>query len=145
MPLKTNDRGNIRFSSFSNTGLRDGSSNQGRGIMKRVAGPRKKHKDGEHTSYSLMQTAAYQRLRKKILKRNPLCAVCAVSPATEVDHIIPLQFGGDPLDQDNLQGLCSPCHWEKTWQENRERNERVFGNRVTIDGTPSQRFEEHAR
>jgi 5-methylcytosine-specific restriction endonuclease McrA len=51
------------------------------------------------------------------LAENPLCRHCLdkgrVSPAVEVDHIIPLFKGG--LDvHENWQGLCIPCHKTKT-------------------------------
>ena len=32
----------------------------------------------------------------------------------EVDHIIPIKMGGDPLDINNQQTLCYPCHKRKT-------------------------------
>ena len=31
-----------------------------------------------------------------------------------VDHIVPINKGGAPLDMDNLQSLCSHCHAAKT-------------------------------
>lgn len=37
-----------------------------------------------------------------------------VTPATEVDHIVPLRQGGARLDRSNLQSLCRPCHAQKT-------------------------------
>ena len=39
----------------------------------------------------------------------------------ECDHVIALWRGGDDA-MDNLQGLCSACHAEKT---QREENERI--------------------
>ena len=32
----------------------------------------------------------------------------------EVDHIVPLALGGDPVGFDNNQVLCYDCHKEKT-------------------------------
>ena len=37
----------------------------------------------------------------------------------EVDHVIPLDKGGDPWDPANLQALCRGCHVAKTAGENR--------------------------
>ena len=37
----------------------------------------------------------------------------------EVDHVIPLDKGGDPWDLANLQALCRDCHIKKTRRENR--------------------------
>ena len=30
--------------------------------------------------------------------------------ATEVDHIVPLEQGGEPLDPANLRAACRPCN-----------------------------------
>ena len=43
------------------------------------------------------------------------CAMCGASPRTEdvrleVDHKIPMDWGGSPTDPDNLQPLCSECN-----------------------------------
>lgn len=35
----------------------------------------------------------------------------------EIDHIIAVRMGGDPIDPDNLQTLCYPCHKKKTKQD----------------------------
>ena len=32
----------------------------------------------------------------------------------EIDHILPIKMGGDPLDIANQQTLCYPCHKKKT-------------------------------
>ena len=48
------------------------------------------------------------------------CVVCG-KYANEVDHINPLDRGGDPYDETNLQVLCSGpggCHATKTRIEN---------------------------
>jgi 5-methylcytosine-specific restriction protein A len=52
-----------------------------------------------------------------ILVMHPMCRACNEALAVEVDHITPLHQGGTDTD-DNLQGLCIPCHQAKT---NRER------------------------
>ena len=48
------------------------------------------------------------------------CALCPRS-AREVDHIVPLDRGGEPWALNNLQPLCRGCHFEKTRRENRSR------------------------
>lgn len=60
----------------------------------------------------------WTRLRERILLRDKgLCQPCdyqgKVSPATEVDHIVPKSQGGTD-DQTNLQSICSACHKIKT-------------------------------
>ncbi len=55
--------------------------------------------------------------RDRYLRLHPLCKACqrigAVTLAVEVDHTVPLAFGGADT-WDNLQGLCSICHGLKT-------------------------------
>ena len=36
----------------------------------------------------------------------------------EVDHVTPIQQGGDPWTESNLQTLCRACHITKTRREN---------------------------
>jgi 5-methylcytosine-specific restriction protein A len=64
-------------------------------------------------------TAAWRRVSKAHLDRNPLCVEClkdgATVPATDVDHIIPHR--GDPVlfwDENNWQSLCASHHSAKT-------------------------------
>ena len=49
-----------------------------------------------------------------------LCQACLshdrVTPANQVDHIVPRAKGGTD-DMDNLQALCKPCHDAKTKTE----------------------------
>lgn len=42
----------------------------------------------------------------------------------EVDHVVPLDRGGDPWDMANLQTLCRGCHIAKTAAENRRPRPR---------------------
>jgi 5-methylcytosine-specific restriction enzyme A len=55
--------------------------------------------------------------RQRILRRDPLCRICKVSLSTEVDHIIPTTTHGGSDDDENLQGLCAPCHKMKSRAE----------------------------
>lgn len=63
-------------------------------------------------------TKAWLTFRASVLRDEPLCRRCAEADrlviATHLDHIIPLAKGGEPLDRDNVQPLCHPCHSEKT-------------------------------
>jgi 5-methylcytosine-specific restriction protein A len=69
-------------------------------------------------------TKRWQMARKHKLFQNPLCEACGTKVATEVDHTVPLDRGGDPFALENLSSLCSPCHWAKTARENRESAQR---------------------
>lgn len=58
-----------------------------------------------------------QNIRRKHFKEHPLCVMCdakgIVTLATDLDHIIALTNGGADVPS-NRQGLCHPCHEEKT-------------------------------
>lgn len=71
-------------------------------------------------------------------RQNPLCAMCKaegrLSPATELDHKVPLFRGGKDFDEDpgQAQGLCAECHKNKTAQDLGYRQKREIG----ADGWP---------
>ena len=69
-------------------------------------------------------TRQWRRVRLKILERaSYVCNVCGKLGASEVDHVIPLQDGGDFWSEGNLQSICSPCHIEKTRKENEKKQD----------------------
>ena len=47
------------------------------------------------------------------------CRTCGRAGKLEVDHVIPIDKGGDPWESSNLQTLCRDCHIKKTRRENR--------------------------
>ena len=62
----------------------------------------------------------WARLRRLVLDRSGYrCQTCGRAGRLEVDHVKPLDAGGDLYDLDNLQSLCRGCHILKTAQENR--------------------------
>lgn len=81
----------------------------------------KRKRDTRPTSKARGYGRRWERSRKDFLKQpeNAICAMCLKSdrttPAVLVDHIIPHK-GDDALfwDRDNWQGLCRPCHDEKS-------------------------------
>lgn len=81
--------------------------------------------------------AEWRKLRTVVLARdNHLCQECQrngkLMPATEVDHVTPKAKGGTD-DIANLQGLCSPCHIEKTAREAAEAQGRKAKVRIAFD------------
>jgi len=63
-------------------------------------------------------TTAWRKLRKWFLQDHVYCVECQKkskkTPAKVVDHIIPISQGGEKLDPDNLQAMCSRCHNRKS-------------------------------
>jgi len=57
-------------------------------------------------------------IRKDILRRDRYtCQICKTrlrKKFLDVDHIIPVRMGGNPLNKDNLRTLCKDCHKAKT-------------------------------
>lgn len=55
-----------------------------------------------------------------MVAEEPLCRVCLAkgieAPTDVVDHIKPLAWGGSD-SRSNKQGLCHPCHDEKSAAE----------------------------
>ena len=49
------------------------------------------------------------KLRRAFLRSNPLCQVCG-RPAYIAHHIVPIDEGGERLDEDNLKAMCRNCH-----------------------------------
>ena len=80
---------------------------------------RNRLKDDECEAF--YHTGEWRRLRKEILEEEPLCRICRqngyLTPATIVDHIIPIRQGGDKMARSNLQPLCNTCHERKTIDE----------------------------
>ena len=76
-----------------------------------------------HHHTVLRPAARWRRLRLAVMSASGWrCALCPRS-AREVDHIVPLDRGGDPWALDNLQAICRGCHVRKTRAENRSSRE----------------------
>lgn len=64
-----------------------------------------------------MTGRAGQAALKRRRAQHPFCAHCdargITRAAVEMDHVVPLALGGEDVD-DNIQGLCLPCHAIKT-------------------------------
>lgn len=69
------------------------------------------------------------RVRPQQLRDFPYCQICEekgkLTDATEVDHIIPLEVGGEPFDPSNLQSLDKRCHVLKSAEEARRRHKKL--------------------
>ncbi|MGA2466426.1 MAG: HNH endonuclease [Thermodesulfobacteriota bacterium] len=60
---------------------------------------------------------AWKAARTMQFNLHPLCQLCLkvniIREATTVDHIVPIDMGGEKLDQMNLQSVCASCHASK--------------------------------
>lgn len=56
----------------------------------------------------------WEKRRKQVLQLQPICMICGVRESTVVDHIVPMT---DRHEIEDLQGVCDPCHRQKTAQE----------------------------
>jgi 5-methylcytosine-specific restriction endonuclease McrA len=69
-------------------------------------------------SRSVYKSARWQTLRRRILRDHPVCQhPGCTQPATEIDHIIPIEDGGAKYHPMNLQALCKSHHSSKTASE----------------------------
>lgn len=65
----------------------------------------------------------WRRLRQSYLSQHPLCECdeCKILPvplpAQMVDHVTPINQGGEPLDWSNLQAMNNRCHNKKSARE----------------------------
>jgi 5-methylcytosine-specific restriction endonuclease McrA len=81
---------------------------------------------------ALRKGTRWQHLRGRVIREQPLCARCDLSISEIVDHIVPAHIavqqardsGRYCLDRwagyymrSNLQGLCRPCHYDKTVED----------------------------
>lgn len=58
--------------------------------------------------------SGWTKIRERILARDPICKICYVRPSTHCDHIV---AKADLNGPDDLQGVCGPCHDQKSARE----------------------------
>ena len=72
------------------------------------------------SQFKRLRGSGLQKRNARLSQQEPLCVRCQakgrVSVAKEWDHIIPLWKGGKD-EESNLQGLCTPCHKDKTRED----------------------------
>lgn len=56
----------------------------------------------------------WHKIRARILERDPICVLCGVRPSTHCDHIV---AKADDHSDAGLQGVCGPCHDQKSSRE----------------------------
>ncbi|WP_252102971.1 HNH endonuclease [Streptomyces sp. STCH 565 A] len=58
--------------------------------------------------------SGWDKIRARILERDPVCVLCGVRPSTHCDHIVAKT---DDHSDAGLQGVCGPCHDQKSARE----------------------------
>lgn len=101
------------------------------------------------TSLAVYRSPRWRHLRTKYLAEHPTCnAPRCFALAEDVDHVTPIEDGGEPWNEQNLQALCHACHSRKTARDvaarrARERAEIAGpvgeGSRDREDPTPRDR------
>ncbi|MEU7726133.1 HNH endonuclease [Streptomyces sp. NPDC040724] len=56
----------------------------------------------------------WRQLRQQVLRRDPTCVLCRVRQSTIADHVRAMT---DDHRLEALQGVCDPCHRQKTARE----------------------------
>jgi 5-methylcytosine-specific restriction protein A len=63
----------------------------------------------------------WRKAAKRFKDNNPICVECdkigIVTKVKVVDHILPINKGGERLDEANFQSLCESCHNKKSASE----------------------------
>jgi 5-methylcytosine-specific restriction endonuclease McrA len=83
---------------------------------------KKQYQGKTYTDTSFYRTQAWRALREQKLRKDPYCECddCKGKRviADMVDHKIPIELGGNPLDINNLQSMRNhPCHDRKRARE----------------------------
>lgn len=82
---------------------------------------KKPNQGRENPNRHIYGTQQWRKLSLHVRNKEPLCRMCKKhgirEPATKVDHIIPINHGGEPYDESNLQPLCLKCHQQKSASE----------------------------
>ena len=82
---------------------------------------RKQHGRRKERNYTFYNSQLWRNFRKHFIQNNPLCIECekigVIKAANVVDHITPINEGGNKLDVTNLQSLCHSHHNKKSGRE----------------------------
>lgn len=78
--------------------------------------------------------SGWKQIRAQVLERDPVCVLCGIRPSTHCDHI---QAKTD--DHTQLQGVCEPCHRQKSSAEGHEAKAARPGRRRPPEAHPGTR------
>jgi len=94
----------------------------------------KKARDKEYNKYKrnpktrkFYGSSTWKKARARKLSKDPICEYCLpedVTPATEVDHIIPIEVDWSlRLVESNFKSACHSCHMKKSAEDRRKYDE----------------------
>ena len=75
----------------------------------------------------------WPKIRAEILARDPICKVCDIRPSRFCDHIVAKLDDHRP---EGLQGLCGPCHDQKSAREGNEAKAAKPGRTRPVEAHP---------
>lgn len=81
---------------------------------------KERNRETHSSPHRIYSTRRWRLLRRAILTDEPLCRECGTI-ATDVDHIVPMEEGGEAWAPANCQPMCHECHSAKTNREVRAR------------------------
>jgi len=91
--------------------------------------PKKPQHMREVDNASFYNSKRWRALRNYFIQKHPLCAQCQregiIKGAQVCDHIVPITMGGSPVDQLNLQSLCTHHHAQKSGRESAEKRRNI--------------------
>lgn len=67
-------------------------------------------------SSTRVKPAGWERIRRRVLRRDRWCCVVCGGRADVVDHLLPMAWGGGE-SMGNLRALCGRCHRAKSGHE----------------------------
>jgi 5-methylcytosine-specific restriction endonuclease McrA len=83
-----------------------------------IVPPRRRNYCSDECMNTFVRSNYWFYVRKDVLKRDKYrCSICNQrlrKCELDVDHIIPVQMGGQLLDKNNLRTLCRQCHRAKS-------------------------------
>jgi hypothetical protein len=78
----------------------------------------RRHDLGRIARKRLYDSKEWEQLRDLARVHDPFCVDCKAEgrlvPWTDLDHIVDIADGGEPLSLDNVAGRCKPHHSAKT-------------------------------
>ena len=76
---------------------------------------------------------------KVIMDECPKCIICDKNKESQIDNILPLSLGGTN-EVDNLQVLCTECHFEKTRAEQEDGYVKESGTESSFNTVSKEIF-----